>query len=284
MIHSLPQMSQTYLLGQDILYKQFNEISFYVEDENQENLYFVILKKLFPDIKFEKIFPLGGKSPVLHEARNNIGDRKKVFIVDKDFDDILRQKISLDNVFYLEQYSIENYLIDKHAIDSFMIEQRPSRIKLHDIPSDFFDNFLNDCFDKLHKLSMTFYIVQKYGLPIDNVSCGIHMFCSLTRGEIAFKQQFRNYARQVSLMLSKKGVNYQGAKKLALKYYKKSKRLFYNIRHIPGKFLIEVLRRKVEAFCGTPSIVTDSFIFRLAKNNSMNRLRFLQVAINEYVE
>ena len=54
----LPTLSESFLRGQNVLYKQFNDIEFYIEDTEQENLYYHILKIIFPQIKFEKIFPL----------------------------------------------------------------------------------------------------------------------------------------------------------------------------------------------------------------------------------
>lgn len=68
----LPTLTESFLKGQDILYKQFNNIEFYIEDTEQENLYFQILKKMFPDIKFEKIFPLNGKKNVKDDCLINV--------------------------------------------------------------------------------------------------------------------------------------------------------------------------------------------------------------------
>src|SRR4051812_24509150 len=105
---SLPIKTEAFLRGMDVLYFGFNDIEFYVEDEDQENLYLAIFKRLFPGVKLEKIFPLGGKKNVRDEARLHVGNKKKVFVVDKDFDDLLGRKLSLPNLFYLDRYSIEN--------------------------------------------------------------------------------------------------------------------------------------------------------------------------------
>ena len=91
MNEGFPELTDSFLSGQDILYTQFNDIEFYVEDTEQEHFYFNILKKLFPDLNFEKIFPLNGKDNVRDSARLNIGNKKKVYIVDLDFDHILNK-------------------------------------------------------------------------------------------------------------------------------------------------------------------------------------------------
>jgi hypothetical protein len=70
-----PELTPAFLAGQDIFYTQFNDVDFYVEDINQENFYFEILKKIFSDIKFGKIFPLGGKQNVISDAKSEISER-----------------------------------------------------------------------------------------------------------------------------------------------------------------------------------------------------------------
>ena len=58
---SLPRRSEGGLAAVDVFYRSYNDFYFYVEDADQESLYFSILEKLFPDSEFSKIFPLGGK-------------------------------------------------------------------------------------------------------------------------------------------------------------------------------------------------------------------------------
>jgi hypothetical protein len=99
-----PELTDSFLSGQDIFFGQFNEIEFYVEDTEQEHLYFNVLKKLFPDLKFEKIFPLNGKVNVVNESKLHVSNKKKVFIVDLDFDHILGTKLNYSNLFYLNKY------------------------------------------------------------------------------------------------------------------------------------------------------------------------------------
>ena len=58
MENGFPNLSDSFLAGQDIFYTQFNEISFYIEDTEQEHLYFNILRRVFPDISLDKYFRL----------------------------------------------------------------------------------------------------------------------------------------------------------------------------------------------------------------------------------
>src|ERR1035441_10098210 len=88
---SIPGFSSGYQYAQSVFYVQFNDVDFYVEDAEQENFYFCILKKLFPDVRFENIYPLGGKPHVIAHATNNQAERKSVYLLDKDFDDLLKR-------------------------------------------------------------------------------------------------------------------------------------------------------------------------------------------------
>ena len=73
----------------DVFYTDFNDVNFYVEDGEQENLYEVILRKLFSGLKIARIFPLGGKTAVFQRAPSGHNDNIRNFrayIIDRDFD------------------------------------------------------------------------------------------------------------------------------------------------------------------------------------------------------
>ena len=110
---SFPSFSVGYRDAQSVFYEQFNDVDFFVEDEEQENFYYSILNKLFPGVQIEKITPLRGKPHVIQHAKNNHAKRKSVYIVDKDFDDLLGKIYKQPNLFYLDKYSIENNLSKK---------------------------------------------------------------------------------------------------------------------------------------------------------------------------
>ena len=123
---NVPRKLDGYLFAQAVFYKQFNDASFYVEDAEQENLYVTIVRKVFPHLRIVRVFPLGGKDAVIKHAMLHRRDRSNVYLLDKDFDDLLRLKKATNNLFYLDRYSIENYLAEDDAIVSFVIAQDPS--------------------------------------------------------------------------------------------------------------------------------------------------------------
>ena len=68
------------------LYDDYNDIHIFVEDSGFENLYKVLFKKY--GIKVENVFSKNGKQDVL-DAAKACKDTKCVFIVDRDWDDLL---------------------------------------------------------------------------------------------------------------------------------------------------------------------------------------------------
>ena len=132
---ALPTRSADGLAALDVFYSEFNEINFYVEDADQENLYEVILRRLFPGVKVDRIFPLGGKDAVLRHASSSANENLPAFrayILDKDFDDLLEKKVTRPNVFYLDRFCIENYLLDENAFVEIVIESLPRKHRQED--------------------------------------------------------------------------------------------------------------------------------------------------------
>src|SRR6476620_3681297 len=119
---SIPRKTESYLFAESVFFEQFNKVEFFFEDEKREELYYVILRKLFPDVQFQKIFCLNGKDSVIEKAETSKNKKKRIFIIDKDFDDLLGiVRHDLPNLFYLQKYSIENYYFEEEAIRMFII-------------------------------------------------------------------------------------------------------------------------------------------------------------------
>ena len=92
-----PSRSEDGKAALDIFYSDFNDINFYVEDKGQENLYEEIFRKLFPQFRIARVFPLGGKAAVLRHATTADNERIAAFrayILDRDFDYLLGRECS----------------------------------------------------------------------------------------------------------------------------------------------------------------------------------------------
>ena len=100
------------------LYDDYNDIHIFVEDKGFENLYVVLFKKY--GVNVENIFWKNGKDAVL-KAAESCTDTKCVFMVDRDWDDLLGITSTLDNVVVLSMHSIECYLIDHKAFSGIIL-------------------------------------------------------------------------------------------------------------------------------------------------------------------
>lgn len=118
------------LAARDIFYEHFNDVNFYVEDRDQENLYHEIIGRLFPRLKLEQVFSLDGKQNVLAhctDLQNRSRANRSVYILDKDFDDLLGIMVKRPNLIYLDKYCIENFLLEELAIIQIALEAEPRK-------------------------------------------------------------------------------------------------------------------------------------------------------------
>ena len=282
---SIPTRNTNYRLAEDIFYAQFNEISFFIEDEDQENFFFCILKNLFPDIQIDKIFPLNGKDNVINESNENIGNKKKIFIVDKDFDDILNKINTNDNLFYLERYSIENHLIEKDAIVEYIIGEKP-KLKRADI-NNLFDLGVNiqNINNKLSELIHLHLVVQKKCSRIKNVSLNHERFFDFNKGDFSLKPaQLSRYKLDIQTELN----NIDGRLTLTSQFKKVNKIVNINnnqlcIKHVPGKYLVKMIKQVIESLFGLVSRNVESFCYRLSENCSFASLNGLKLSIEQYI-
>jgi hypothetical protein len=276
---SMPRRIGIGLSGLSVLYSQFNEISFFVEDAEQEQLYFAIFSKLFPGIRLSKIFPLGGKPAVMRKAKAYSHKKKAVFIVDKDFDDVRNIQENLPNLFYLKQYSIENYLLEQAAIDGFVVEERP-RMKAKTVRQRFtLKPFILGKVNELVDLFTLFMVAQEIGyvnckLPPERFAasaCKSNVdMLKINAYRLELENQFTNPAEYSSLLIS-----------LGNRAFGSSTNR--NMRHICGKYLCFFTKNRICAEFRLKFPDNDSFCFRLAKGCQFKSLAFLQNAVNRYV-
>jgi len=277
-----PARSAAGLAAMDVFYTDFNEINFYVEDADQENLYEVIFKKLFPEKKISKIFPLGGKQQVF-EHRNVYGNNKKsVYLVDKDFDDFLEKKIITDGVFYLDRFCIENYLINIESFIEFVIETHPKE-KREDVARNLdLDSKISVMIGELEQLSILFYLAQLFDTGIKNCSSPPESFCKSKALWSLCCFSMEKYKLQLNQFIA-------GATCITLTEYIESafldefKKANSHLK-MSGKFLIAMIFHYIKSKYKTGSITSYSFIYRVAKNSTLDELQSIATQIRSYIE
>lgn len=279
---SFPGFPESYLFGQDIFWEQFNEVNFYVEDTELQELYHQILKKIFPQIQIEKIFPLDGKRNVIDDARDNIGNKKKIYIVDKDFDDLHNKIEPIDNLFYLDRYCIENYLFEEISVIEFVVSELP-KINRKQAKEIFVVNErVNDILDKLLYINSLFYIVQKNTLPFKNTSLHIDCFLQKNKLELCqnkisnYKQALNNYIAANNLEL-----DLENAIANNITVWKESGLVESNIC---GKQILYILLQDLKNEFGLKKLPDQySACYRFAKECRFETLHFLRDNILNYL-
>ncbi|MDQ0782230.1 DUF4435 domain-containing protein [Chryseobacterium sp. W4I1] len=277
----LPILSDSFLRGQNILYRQFNDVEFYIEDTEQENLYYHILKNLFSDVKFEKIFPLNGKKNVKDDCILNIGNKNKVYIVDKDFDDILNKTELYDNLFYLKGYSIENLLISKKSFYELIKEKSP-KLKDNDIDLLYSHTSVLNNILCLKELAIIFIIIQKFELGEQYYNINTSRDFNINT-DFSYKGSFiPDYISDIEYKLR------LGDRRLTLKgQAKKYKRYFRNtddvIRNVPGKHLLIIINDLLKSKNLIMQYSLESLTYKLAKEVDISNFTELKTNIEHYI-
>lgn len=280
-----PELTPSFLAGQDILYAQFNDIDFFVEDISQEHFYFNVLKTIFPTMKFEKIFPLDGKKNVVAQAKLHPLNKKKIFIVDLDFDGILGLKENISNLFYLEKYSIENHLISKKALVEFIRSEKYHTSKDDEIEKMLnYDDLIKSCTSCLKELACHFIIIQKYQLGLDYYSFEINKDFDFTIPNPSYRQNFiTDYFAKVETALKLKN------KRLVLKTQISKFNKFFNnlvksLKNIPGKYMLLFIKEMLQKKHLIPKITVEKFTYNLGKNIDINEISYLKNNIETYLK
>lgn len=281
---SIPRRTPRYLEAQDIIWSQFNDINFYVEDIDQENFYYNILKKLFPETTIKRIFPLGGKKKVINKANKSKNMRNRVFILDMDFDEILSRQENNSNIFYLRRYSIENYLFTNQVLCEFIREYEP-KLTYKEYKDRFnLEDFLTSCSSMLIDLSSSFLIIQKYNLGIDYHKINPARDCDYSSNPCCLHTKFLTpYFNNIELALKNKNKSFKLSTQISKsrKFFRK-KNLF--LKNTPGKYILNILKHKLERTFSLPNISIDSFAYRLAKISNFDELVFLKNNIESYIK
>ena len=270
----VPTRSAAGLAALDVFYAEFNEINFYVEDSEQENLYEVLLRGLFPKIRIDRIFPLGGKEAVLQHATSGSDDTLPAFrayLLDKDFDDFLGGMVAHPNVFYLDRFCIENYLVDESAFVEIAVESQP-RKRRKDLASmlDMRDR-IRSTLDALRPLFVYFACVQRFSLDLQNVGSAPEMYCDPKRLWEPDPAVVVRYRSAVISEAKRIGVSPPLEDPIEDDRMEDA-RTADDHALVSGKHLVAMMFHYLKSKCSLGSITFDSFLYRLAKNCELSSL------------
>ena len=90
--------------GLAYLFKQYNDVEVYVEDQTCKGMYEVLLGRILgEEAKISRVFQLKGKQNVIDACKADQIDtkRRRIYIIDGDFDSVVGNNIEPDlNYFY----------------------------------------------------------------------------------------------------------------------------------------------------------------------------------------
>lgn len=267
----------------DAFYLNYNDVNFFVEDVDQENLYFEIFRKLFPDVSYDKVFGLGGKQEVLAHAQNpeNESLKKRVYVLDKDFDDLLGTKVEIPNVHYLDAFCIENHLIEVDALVEIAVESRP-RVSKDEIRAMLaLEDVLAEMEMQLRTLFAFFLLVQLEDLGLPNCKSKPERFCDPKKLWIVLNESIAAYHDAVNQALDDKELK-------EVTNAEEDERLGQFFEHPPhsiinGKFWLNMIFHYIKWMYPQGSMTFDSFVYRLAKNCVLESMLPLRERISDQI-
>jgi hypothetical protein len=154
----------------DLFLYDYVSAIFYCEDDAHESVYERLLRKIIPNIKDFAVVCLGGKSKLIKKCKEApIEGITRIFIADKDYDDLLGKLYANSHFFYFDRACLENYLIDIGALRHICIEEEP--LKLTEAKCSLetadYENYYSSLKAAYEHVTRLFIITRKYN--VDNV-------------------------------------------------------------------------------------------------------------------
>jgi len=273
----MPSYSDPAKAARDIFHSGLASIFFYVEDDQQENLYEILLRKCLPRAPRFKVFPLGGKAQVLKKAKESVNDGfagRRIFLVDKDFDDLLNQKLSIPGLYYLDFYCIESTLIEEEALIEFAVDERPklSRQQISDKLS--FERTNNEWLAELDTLHRAFLLAQAHALDLKTTDLPPEFFSVSGKPSQLCRLRIQTFVESVKRELLSRGAinsDRQFNKLMASAF--RGPGIKY--QHINGKFLLSIWFHRLKQLGLASNTRIESLSIRLARYGKLSRLRRL---------
>jgi hypothetical protein len=260
-----PRYSDDSKLSVALLYRPYNDIEVYIEDDAGEELYRQILSKTLPEgVRVRRVVSLGGRSGILKELARYDGCSlpPRFFILDGDLDNLVGNERKLPNhAFRLTQFCIENYLLQEEAVCDIIHDQH-CRTSLGEVAARIgFAAWMEQAVEMLSPLFACFAFLQGVVDPPRNTSA-IYRMATNKRGELDARKvgdsllsltaeaESRTTGATVAIhdLLMRMGPSWQERK-----------------AHISGKALLVCLLGHANRLLPKYKLHTENFRFRLAK-------------------
>jgi hypothetical protein len=250
----------------------------FFEDTGAEDLYEGILEKLGVNLTEVRVVCLSGKSSLLahREQTDPLLRRKILYVVDKDFDDLLGELQRFKDVYYLERYSIENYLLEDTALLELANEERPKWRRTNEGRINL-PQFVAAILPTMSNLAGLYLIAQEFNLPISNTSEPMPRRSEDRRPWIPCALKIADYHNEIASLLAMSGAVRSEAELDTLVASRIAR--IRGLLDIPGKQLVDLFRNHISNQLGIRAMDTDSFCYRLASKCRFDALGALASAI-----
>lgn len=254
-----------------------NEIDIYTEDElKDKEFYKVLFNRLLENkIKINDITPLGGRKNVISRCETEPDNgRRKIFIVDGDIAIIHGKDIpALKNLFVLDAYCIENFVLDKQSVLNFIYLNCASKPK-EEIEMELnFEEWLGSYSNKLIDLFIHFAITDYFGGKFKLFNAN-KFHPKENYAEEIVEQDIEKLKSEILLLTSSENYEFK---------YKELKNQWTNcvsslMTIVSGKdYLIPILLFKTQCYKKSKALPTvEEAKFMLAQNCNLDRLAKLK--------
>ncbi|MBT3068003.1 DUF4435 domain-containing protein [Rhodoferax sp. U11-2br] len=250
----------------------------FFEDSGTEIFYEEIVKKIIPNPNDVRIICLNGKESLINHCRNQTHQptkKKSLYILDKDFDDLLNKCTNDNSIIYLEKYSIENYLLERSAFLLVIQEEKPRFANLNIIDENLsWEDFININYPLFFELSSLFLISQEFSLGIPCCSEPIQKFTQKSKPWLLCKNQIGKYRENIEELLILNSIVTTPLE--AEEIFKSRLQKVNDISNVPGKQIIDLSKIYIGSKFKLRGLSRDSLCYRLARNcsfESMSNLR-----------
>ena len=161
----MPVYSGVGVGNRDLFLDYRNSVLFYFEDEGAEEFYVRLLRRVGLGAGVEDVFCLGGKAEMAKRYREPpIDGKRRLFVFDKDFDDLIGEVFAGEGVVYLGRYSIENYFLHESLLVDFAVSRKKG-LQANGVRSELkFDEFLATVVSWYDEMCRKFVVARRFRL------------------------------------------------------------------------------------------------------------------------
>lgn len=175
-MRDVPAYSEGAIDVLDLFYQDYVAAIFYFEDSEHESFYERILSRLIPNVRSFQVLCLGGKTKVISKSKEPAeGSARRIFVLDKDFDDLLGTVYRGPGVYYLRSFSIENYMIDLLALLKMAVELDARRLTVASALQRCagFPQYLSRLNARLLDIARIFVVARRYRVSVETTKMSV---------------------------------------------------------------------------------------------------------------